>query len=399
MQRAGLQVTIIDRGDDKAAASYGNAGHLATEQCDPLASPANVRSLHRRLFLRGGPVSFPLRDITAWLPFGWRLLRAASPALFAHGQRAMGGLMSDAIGAWQRLATTLGVSEWVRSDGHFVVWESEASAQRGLASWMQANTGSARARPAAALELSALRTRFGDGVCAAARFSNTGQIVDLAAMRRALRAAFETAGGTVRHANVRGLDHATARLDDGTIHKADCVIVAAGIGSANLLASTYGAIPLIAERGYHVQSAMDGRTETPDGIPVVFEDRNVIIAPFASSLRLSGFTEFSRADAPPDARKWETLERHALQIGLFKPGAQCERWMGARPTLPDYLPAIGQLPAQRNVFYAFGHNHLGVTLAATTAELLTAHVCGRTPAIDLASFSLQRFRSPHHARH
>jgi D-hydroxyproline dehydrogenase len=391
LQRAGLHVTIVDAGDEEAAASFGNAGHLATEQCDPLASRANVMSLHRRLFFRGGPVGFPLRDASAWLPFGLKLLHATAPATFARGQRAMQSVLAHAIPAWERVTAQAQASSLIRTEGHFIAWETQRSAERGLAAWANANTGSARVSAATRDELAALQACFAGRPVAAAKVEGTGQVVDLRAMRKALQETFVRAGGVMRVAQVAQVD-VNVTLADGESLKADLVVVAAGIGSANVLKNTYAAIPLIAERGYHIEHAQDARNATPEGLPVVFEDRNVIIAPFRSSLRMSGFTEFSRVASPPDERKWLALERHAREIGLFDASAQIKRWIGARPTLPDYLPAIGRHPNYAHLFYAFGHNHLGVTLAAITGELVAALVQDAQPAVDLSLFSLERFQ-------
>ena len=65
--------------------------------------------------------------------------------------------------------------------------------------------------------------------------------------------------------------------------------------------------------------------------------------------------------------------------------------MGARPTLPDYLPAIGRSTRAANLFYAFGHQHLGLTLAPVTGELVATLITGDAPAIDLAPFAVDRF--------
>jgi D-amino-acid dehydrogenase len=65
--------------------------------------------------------------------------------------------------------------------------------------------------------------------------------------------------------------------------------------------------------------------------------------------------------------------------------------MGARPTLPDYLPAIGRSPVAANLLYAFGHQHLGVTLAAATGEIVAALARNARTEISLAPFDLQRF--------
>ena len=65
--------------------------------------------------------------------------------------------------------------------------------------------------------------------------------------------------------------------------------------------------------------------------------------------------------------------------------------MGPRPTLPDYLPAIGRLKGEPRILYAFGHQHLGLTMAAVTAELTTALARGVEPSIDLTPFRIERF--------
>lgn len=390
LQRAGLRVTIVDPGDDTAGASHGNAGHLAIEQTEPLASRSNVLSLHQRLFSRGGPVAFPLRDVSAWVPFGLRLIAATSPRRFERGRTAMQALLGNAIPAWQRLAAQVHAQDLIRTDGHWVTWNSTADAQRSVAAWQTTYQGPVQVAMANATELNALRARFNHLPEATARFTGTGQVTDLPALRRALKHAFVAGGGEVLEGFVQD---ATDRvvLAGGASLKADVTVVTAGIGASRILQSAFGAIPMIAERGYHIEVAMDARDATPQGLPVVFEDRNIILAPFATSLRLSGFTEFSQPNSPPDARKWQTLHRHAIALGLPMT-LNARQWIGARPTLPDYLPAMGRHPLVPSLYYAFGHNHLGVTLAARTAELMASAIQGEASGVDLAPFALERFQ-------
>jgi D-amino-acid dehydrogenase len=65
--------------------------------------------------------------------------------------------------------------------------------------------------------------------------------------------------------------------------------------------------------------------------------------------------------------------------------------MGFRPSLPDSLPAIGRSRATPDVVYAFGHGHLGLTQSAGTARLVADLLTDSRAAIDIASFSPQRF--------
>jgi D-amino-acid dehydrogenase len=66
-------------------------------------------------------------------------------------------------------------------------------------------------------------------------------------------------------------------------------------------------------------------------------------------------------------------------------------WVCPRPVLPDYLPAIGRLERAPNVFYAFGHQHIGLTLSGMTALVMADLVAGRAPRVDVSGFDLRRF--------
>jgi D-amino-acid dehydrogenase len=166
------------------------------------------------------------------------------------------------------------------------------------------------------------------------------------------------------------------------------VLVAAGIRSRELVAAAGHRAPLVAERGYHIRAAADAWPA--DLPPVVFEDRSMIVTRFANRVQAASFVELGDPDSPPDPRKWARLEHHVADLGLPFHGL-IERWMGARPTLPDYLPAIGISRRATNLVYAFGHQHLGLTLAPATAEIVAALVGGSSTGVDLRPFDLDRF--------
>ncbi len=393
IQRAGLQTLIVDPGDFESAASWGNAGHLAIEQIEPLASLANIRSVPRRLFTLGGPVSFPVRNVSQWLPFGLKLLAASAPQRFERGQQALSGLLAQAMPAWQRLTQQTNTAQYLRADGHYVVWESSQTAARGKRHWLNADIGEARAQAASAAEIIMLRKQFNARPVDAVRIDHPGQITDLAMARSGIMAALHNHGGATHQVRAAAISiaegKATVQLSDGSTIMPNIIVVAAGVRSAALLRRSEGVVPLIAERGYHVEMKAPNQTNTLP--PVAFDDRSIIITQFASTQRVAGFTEFSHVDSPPDRRKWEALSRHAVALGLpFS--KDTSQWIGARPTLPDYLPAIGRSLAASNLIYAFGHQHLGLTLAAITGELVAAIATDVPPEVELSPFNLKRFQ-------
>ena len=391
LQNIGADVTLIEPEEKPKGASWGNAGHLAIEQVEPLASPATIRSAYSRLFPRGA-LALPVSQTRTWAPFAIRMLRASTPARFASGTGALSALLAEAMPAWRRLCDLAGTSDLLREDGHCVAWESPASATRGRAHWLSVDTGTATLRDATPDELATigqLAPRV--TVAGAIRFEGSGQISDLGALASALRARLIASGGTIRQAAVDAItlsgQMAVVRIGEALV-EADHIVLCAGAVSADLLRPMGVRIPLIAERGYHIQSAAS--RWPADMPPVAFEDRSMIVTRFAGGLRAASFVEFAARNAPPDPAKWARLRQHVAELGLpfDLPG---EPWMGARPTLPDYLPAIGRSRRASNLIYAFGHQHLGLTLAAVTGEAVAALAARSRPAINLAPFDPARF--------
>lgn len=391
LARAGQDVTVIDgpAPNGRPPASWGNAGHIAVEQVSPLASFSTLKTLPRRWYGLGGALD--VRDLGTVLPWAWKFLTACRPAVFARGRTALTNLLADAIPAWEDLLDAIGEGALLRLDGHLVVWESTGSARRGRRGW-GAESGFATLGDLTAADralLSGLRP-LADGL----RFAGTGQVSDPGLLLDRLAAALVAAGGRREASRVARLDldggAAQVVLADGRRLGGDAVLISAGIGSAALMAGVGERPPLIAERGYHVQWADHDWPE--DAPPVVFEDRSMIVTRFDGGLRAASFVEFAREDSLADPGKWDRLRHHVHELGLPVRGPGVE-WTGARPTLPDYLPAIGRATTPNNLYYAFGHQHLGLTLAGVTARLVEDLLLRPAPETDraVAPFSLTRF--------
>ncbi len=385
LQRRGFETKLIDPDPDWRGASRGNAGLIAVNEVDPLASYATLKSLPKMLFLRGGPVGLPIRDIRAWLPFGLRLIAASGPNRFAAGRAALSSLLAEGVPAWRRLVAEIGALDLLREQGHFIAWDRPDSVDEGRAAH-SAENGITSCRDATPAELERLG-RLIKPPAGAVRIEGTAQIADIAMLAEALGRRFTALGGVRLRGRARIADGAVM-LETGERIEADRIVVTAGPASGTLLRPLGHKVPLIAERGYHIQCAGGGWPE--DMPPIIFEDRSTVVTRFRSGLRATSFVEFGRAASPPDPRKWKRLRAHVRDLGLpfEEPIAE---WMGSRPTLPDYLPAIGRSRRSPHVYYAFGHQHFGMTLAAVTGELVGALVSEDAPTIDPTPFDIERF--------
>jgi D-amino-acid dehydrogenase len=222
-------------------------------------------------------------------------------------------------------------------------------------------------------------------------FSGTGQVNDPQGARDTILKAFVTKGGEVVTGTVKRVEpNARVTLISGERRDADALLIAAGAWSGKLMRQLGAAAPVIGERGYSVQSA---EHDWPANLPTtVFEENFVVLSRFTSGLRATSFLEFGAPDAPADARKWRLLERRIADLGV-RFSKTPDRWVGPRPTLPDYVPAIGRLDRAPKVLYAFGHAHLGLTMSAITSEIVAALAADAPPPLDLAPFRIERFRA------
>lgn len=86
--RQGLATTLISPETATQPSSWGNAGHIAVEQAEPLASRKSIGRALRQLGRRGGAIGAPLAEIGAWAPFFLRVARASGDRRFREIGRA-----------------------------------------------------------------------------------------------------------------------------------------------------------------------------------------------------------------------------------------------------------------------------------------------------------------------
>lgn len=383
LQEQGCAVTLVAE-PDTAPPSWGNAGHIATEQVQVLARFATATRVLSDHFPRG-PVALDWGSAPAWLPWSFRFLRACLPGSVRRGDAALRGLMLNALPAWEKLTKTLDRPDLLDLRGVVKLWESADADQKATGA-LQADHGPATTTPMGAAQIAAFNQALATPVKAGVHFAGTAHITNPRDVLDTLLARFVAAGGTQLAARAVKISPEAEAVRVSTTQgelTADRVVVACGVRSGALLPDV--AVPLVAERGYHVEWNHGGQWTLPNA---VFEDRAVVVTRFGSRLRATSFVEFTRDASAPDPRKWERLEAHVRALGL-PVASPFARWHGSRPTLPDYLPALGTFRHAPRVVAAYGHNHLGLTLGPVTADVLSAHILRGVPLPT--AFSPDRF--------
>ena len=392
LAREGPRVWLLDRDGPGRGASFGNAGHIATEQIFPLASPEVIRGALGYLFDSESPLRIRpayLASIFPWLlRFAWASRRRA----FDRGVTALSALQATAATDLADLLADAGASPRLKMNGHLVLVENPQSVPAARAEMARLGAFGINVDWLSPSQVKEFAADITAPLVGAMQFTGTGQVDDPYAVCMALHDAYLAAGGNFLHAEVTAIegigDGFTARTTNGKTVHAKQLVLSCGAWSKTLSTQLGYNVPLDTERGYHIMLPGVASRFT---MPVASYERKVIMTPMSGGLRMTGTVEFGGLRLPPDPTRFALLTRHLHALAAGIPTGNITTWMGFRPSLPDHLPVLGRAPDGRNLFLAFGHQHLGLTLAGVTARIIAAQVMGRDPEIDLAPFAPDRF--------
>lgn len=392
LSRAGRKVTLVDRSEPGMGCSYGNAAHFATEQIFPLANPAVLRDIPRLIMSRNSPLTFNRNSLLSTLRWGLRFLRACNSHTFRNGTSALAALNALAITDWKALLAAIGQPQLLHFSGTLQLAESV----RGLDELKALQTALAAFEvPSRTVHASALLDYLPE-VPAKAQgglyFPDTAYCLDPYRFFRAVFDASVESGTVFKRSNVAALETisgsgVTLVTDAGKLEAAT-VIVACGVHSGELLRPLGYRIPLIAERGYHL---LLPHTLPRLNLPVTLHERQFIMTPMQTGIRLAGTVEFASPQDPPSMQRAQMLYSQASQVFPRLNDAGSSQWMGCRPTLPDYLPIIDTPGESNSLIVATGNHHLGLTQAATVARCVRHLTEGSAPPVSLEPYQLSRF--------
>lgn len=392
LQLSGENVTVFDKRGAGEGCSKGNAGHFATEQVFPLATPALLPQLPKMLLSSNSPVSIRFQDIHKTLGWMIQFLSKARKKPTKHATSALTSLNQHAMSSWYQLLEKVNLSHLIVMDGSLLTFESDESFKAYSETLYQLEKQGVSYEVWGQKLIQSRVPNLSHTVKHGVFFSETGYSLNPYSICLEMKLSFESLGGKWRKEQVENviLNNGAELITDGGHRMFDKVIVATGAESSPLIKRITGIkVPLQAERGYHLMLP-DLADSLP--FPVSSADRKFIMTPMQGGLRLAGTVEYADLESPPNMKRAEMLKR--LAKGLLSDDCKLEnsgeKWMGNRPSLPDSLPVIDSY-SQGKVLFAFGHQHLGLTQAAVTADIVSQLHYEQKPAIDISPFQLSRF--------
>lgn len=374
----GHAVALIDPADPGSGASFGNAGTIADYAVMPVGTPGVLRDLPSLLFDRDSPLSIRRAAIPALAPWLLRFLWQSRPAAAERNARALAALLQGASAEWQALASEVAGAAILQARGMLYLYETEAARRAAEANLAFRRTLGVTLDLLDTATLAAMEPGLPPMPGGAAFFPQSVFLSDPGRMMACLARAALRAGVEPVRARIEALERVPVGVllrGPGFLRTFRRVVIAAGARSRALAAMAGDRVPLDTERGYHVEWDMDAAPVTRPACPTT---RGFYLCPMQGRLRVAGTVELGGTDAPPSPHRVARLVEGAR--ALFPDlGEPARDWMGQRPSIPDSLPVIGPSRGGADVIHAYGHGHIGLTLAPRTAAIVAGLAAGRDP--------------------
>ena len=389
LQKKGIDVTLFDKDEPGCAASYGNAGHFSPYASLQLNRSDVLSDVPAMLLSSRGPLALKWNYFVKMIPWFSKYIMSCSEKKMMHTAKYMHQILDISLDAYDELFADINLDGLVEKKGIMYVWEKKGIKSRKIEIDIREKLG-VKQKILNPKEVHDLEPNLKP-------FYHGGVFYDYARHARnpkkiliKLFENFIQKGGKFLKLNIQDLnfDEEKPVLRSETQRFVfDKLVIACGAFSKKLTDKLHENIPLDTERGYHVHfKDFDHLISRP----VVYSNRGFGMSPMDQGLRVVGTVEFGGLENALSKSRIKNLILNAKDMLDGLPEHKDE-WLGFRPTLPDFLPIIGPSKNYKNVFYSFGHHHLGWTLGAISGKIVSGMIANENTNMDLKPYSSVRF--------
>ncbi len=390
LQKKGHEVTLFDRETPGGkAASYGNAGHFSPYASIPLNRPDILTDVPAMLLSSNGPLALKWNYVPKMIPWFLKFIKNCSTKNMMHTAKYMHQILDLAIPAYDELFEEIDLSGLVENKGIMYIWNDQNLKSRELEIKAREEVG-AEQQLLNKKEIHDLEPNIKNIYHAGVFYKKARHAKNPGKIWLKLFENFKNKGGKFLKLNIKDLNFDLEKpiiISDAQRFIFDKLVISCGAFSKKLTDKLSEKIPLDTERGYHIHFK---GCEHLISRPVVFQNRGFGMTPMEQGLRVVGTVEFGGLNNPLSKNRIKNLVNNAKYLldGLPE---HTDEWLGFRPTLPDYLPVLGPSKNYKNVFYSFGHHHLGWTLGAISGKIISKMILGENTNLELEPYSSLRF--------
>ena len=392
LRERGADVRLIDRDVPGSATSFGNAGVVSPWSCVPQSLPGMWKKIPSLLFDADSPIAVKPSYWPRFIPWALRFLRAGKISKVSQTSEAMHALVSPNIDIYRHHLAGTGHEDLLQDSWYVQAFRQASPPNLEDIGWRLREKIKAPVELVGAADLREIEPDLAPDFTGAVLIKDQARVMAPGRLCEVLAEKFVRMRGNIIKADVQAINPSPdggwrIQTNEKTEQSAT-LIVAAGAWSARLLAPLGMSIPLEAERGYHVLFKEPGVTLNHS---VMDMDAMFVASSMEIGLRSAGTAEFAGLDAPLNKRRGDTIARLTRRMLPKLTHQKPEIWMGPRPSMPDSLPCIGEVPGYPGLLVAFGHSHYGLGMAPMTGQLVASLAVGERPNTDLAPYRIGRF--------
>jgi len=390
LQKKGFEVTIFDREDPGSpAASYGNAGHFSPYACVLMNRPDILTDVPAMLLSSTGPLALKWNYVPKMIPWFIQFIRNCTTKRMMHTAKNMNQILNLALSAYDELFDDIELDGLVEKKGILYIWNDQSLKSRDLEIKVRDELGVDQ-QVVSPKEIHDLEPNIKPFYHGGVYYKHGRHARNPKKILLKFFDLFLKKGGKFLKKNVQDINfdgEKPAIKTETQRYIFDKLIIACGAFSKKLTDNLGERIPLDTERGYHVHfKDCDHLLKRP----VIFSNRGFGITPMEQGLRVVGTVEFGGLKNPLSKSRVKNLINNAKYMLGDLPEHEDE-WLGFRPTLPDFLPVMGPSKNYKNIFYCFGHHHLGWTLGPISGKIISGMIAEENTNLNLDPYSPKRF--------
>ena len=389
LQKKGFEVTLFDRDEPGNSATYGNAGHFSPYASVPLNRPDVLTDIPSMLLGSRGPLAIKWNYVFKMIPWFIKFIMNCSKKNMMHTAKNMHQILDLALPAYDELFEEIDINGLVENKGIIYIWNDKNLKSRELENSIRKELGVDHQilspKEIHDLEPNIKPIYHGGVFYNYARHARNPKKILIKLFEN-----FIQKGGKFLKLNVQELnfdDNKPVIRSEVQRFIFDKLVITCGAFSKQLTDKLHENIPLDTERGYHIHFKDYDHLISR---PVVHANYGFGMTPMEQGLRVVGTVEFGGLNNPLTKARIKNLIENAKEMLDGLPEHEDE-WLGFRPSLPDFLPVIGPSKNYKNVFYSFGHHHLGWTLGAISGKIISKMITNENTNLDLKPYSSLRF--------
>jgi len=389
LQKKGFQVTLFDRDQPGNSATYGNAGHFSPYASVPLNRPDVLADVPAMLLSSKGPLALKWNYVPKMIPWFLKFIINCTNKKMLHTAKNMYQILDLALPAFDELFDEIDISGLVENKGIMYFWNDQNLKSRELEIRIRNELG-VKQQLLSSKEIHDLEPNIKPVYHGGVYYDYARHARDPKKILIKLLQNFIIKGGKFIKLNIKDLDFDEQKpvlRSETQRFIFDKLVIACGAFSKNLTDKLHENIPLDTERGYHIHFKDCDHLISR---PVIYSNRAFGMTPMEQGLRVVGTVEFGGLKNPLSKSRIKNLIDNAKELLDGLPEHKDE-WLGFRPSLPDFLPVIGPSKNYKNVFYSFGHHHLGWTLGAISGKIISNMIANENTNLDLKPYSSLRF--------